>query len=98
MLRRFKFELIITVVLAVAASTAFLRIASAGERFDAAAHDHAEHILYPAFIAKMNEWMFNHPMSDPAHLRKLDVADLKRYQAARQAWKEFDEEMKRAGY
>lgn len=97
MWRRYRVELIISVILGIAASFV-IPWPLQGRSADAIAHDHAEHVLWPAFVAKMNAWVFNHPMSDPHHLQNLDVADLKRYREARKAWHDFEEEMKLAGY
>lgn len=96
-MRRHRVEFIISFVLAVAVTFGLCRL-QAARSLDAIAHDHAEHVLWPAFVSAMNAWVFNHPMSDPQHLHNLDVKDLKRFEAARKAWKEFDEEMKLGGY
>lgn len=60
-------------------------------------HQQADTVLYPRFTAAMNEWSSRHgPLTD-SHFRKLDAGDLKRLNAARAAWREFDDAMKRAG-
>lgn len=97
MQRRHRVEFVISLILGVAVACGVCRL-QAARSIDAAAHDHAEHVLFPLFVSRMNDWLFNHPMSDPDHLQKLDAKDVKRLQAARQAWHDFDEEMKRAGY
>lgn len=98
MWRRYRIELVISIVLGIGAALVFPWPLQGERSIDAAAHDHAEHVLFPLFVSRMNEWLFNHPMSDPDHLKKFDAKDVKRLQAARQAWHDFDEEMKRAGY
>ena len=97
MLRRHRVEFVISLVLGVAVAIGVTRL-QAERSLDAAAHDHAEHVFWPAYVAKANDWLFNHPISDPHHLQMLDAKDLKRYQEMRKAWHDFDEEMKRAGY
>jgi len=83
----------------VAAGALYALELGAGRPSDQADHHrYAETVLYPAFISKMNNWAFEHPISDPKHLDKTDAQDLGRLNAARKAWREFDQEMKLAGY
>ena len=65
-------------------------------------HAYADAVLEPRLSAAYNDWRYQHPKDKkPAawdHVHTLDAGDLKRYQLVRQAWRELDEAMKRAGY
>ena len=65
---------------------------------DVAAHQYAESVLYPDCVAKLNNWAFNHPISDPQHLGKVDVKDRTRFELARKTCEKFYSEMDRAAY
>ena len=63
------------------------------------AHRRADTVFYPELVARMNDWSISH--GDPAasgHYQKFDSADKKRLDAARKAWKDFDQAWKDAGY
>jgi len=61
------------------------------------AHQHADTIDIPRFVAAFNEWRMGHP-EGVGHEHKLDVGDLKRWKAVRTAWHDTDSKMKEAGY
>ena len=71
----------------------------AQERNASDRHVHADAILFPAFVAVLNEYALQHPsLTDMSHYRKLDAKDLKRWRAVREAFKTLDDAMRDAGY
>jgi len=60
-------------------------------------HHEADTVLYPAFVAAINDWVNQHPR-DEAHYRKFDKRDKERFELARKRWRDLDDAMKRAGY
>lgn len=66
------------------------------------AHLYADKVLRHQFVSAFNQWALEHPQDAPGkpdeHAHKLNRGDAERFRAARKAWKEFDDAMKRAGY
>lgn len=66
------------------------------------AHKYADGVLLPRFSAAMNDWAWQHPQDAQgqpgSHVHTISVGDVKRLQVVRQAFKEWDDAMKRAGY
>jgi cation transport regulator ChaB len=66
------------------------------------AHAWADTVLAPRFTAAINEWAWRHPQDAEGrqgeHWRKLDAGDVKRWAAVRKAFRELDDEFRKAGY
>ncbi len=66
------------------------------------AHKYACGVLLPRFVAAVNDWRYQHPEDRPGqaweHCHKLDAGDVKRWRVVREAFRELDQAMKRAGY
>ena len=66
------------------------------------AHEYADGVLQPRFVAAVNDWAYQHPQDRPGHLwehcQVLDAGDVKRWQKVRETWRELDRAYKRAGY
>jgi hypothetical protein len=80
-------------------------LAAGGEdspRVPAEAHRYADGVLGPRFHAAFNEWSYRHPR-DPEgreweHCRRLDAGDVERWRRARDAFRDLDAALRRAGY
>ncbi len=68
----------------------------------AAAHQYADAVLLPRFVAGFNDWTRLHPVDPPGHewehCAKLDAGDVARWKKVRKAFGELDRAYKRAGY
>ena len=68
----------------------------------AKAHEYADQVLQPRFVAAMNEWTHRHPKDQPGHewehCKHLDVRDVARWQKVREAFRDLDRAYQRAGY
>lgn len=63
------------------------------------AHRRADGILYPRFMAAMNEFALDHgEPNDPGHFDKLHTQDVEHIRAVRETFKAWDQAMKQAGY
>jgi hypothetical protein len=63
------------------------------------AHKKADAIYYPLLIAAMNEYGLNHGgPNDPGHLDKIAAKDLRNIHSVREAYKNWNDAMKQAGY
>jgi hypothetical protein len=66
------------------------------------AHKYADGVLMPRFTAAVNDYAYQHPQDKPGreweHCARLDAGDMKRWRLVREAFKELDQAMKRAGY
>jgi hypothetical protein len=76
---------------------------------DSDAHKRADMVLYPRFVSVSNDWATQHYRGSyacpgastevcDAHFQTLNVGDMKRWTAVREAFKELDDEFKKAGY
>lgn len=97
MFRRYRIELIIAFVLGMVLTMFLCAKMQAGTR-DAMAHDRADRVLMPAFISAMNDFNMHHQAQESDHLQKMDAGDMKRWKAARDAWRKLDAEMSDAGF
>jgi hypothetical protein len=62
-------------------------------------HQKADAVLYPLLIAAMNEYALNHGgINDPGHLDKIAAKDLRNIHSVREAYKNWNDAMKQAGY
>jgi len=68
----------------------------------AAAHRYADSVLFPRFVATMNDWSYQHPKDRPGHdgehCANLDGGDVARWKLVRETFRELDKAYKRAGY
>lgn len=64
---------------------------------DVDTHRRFDGVLYPEFQARMNDWVIGHPLN-PGHEQTVNAGDVKRWQAARAAWRELDDAAKALGY
>ena len=66
------------------------------------AHKYADALLVPRFVAAFNDWTLLHPTDPPghewAHCKRLDRGDVARWQQVREAYRNLDRALKRAGY
>lgn len=66
------------------------------------AHKYADGVLLQRFTAAVNDWRYQHPQDRPGkdweHCGNLDAGDVRRFQTVREAFRELDQAMKRAGY
>ena len=68
----------------------------------AAAHRDADSVLFPRFVAVVNDWSFQHPKDRPGHdgehCARLDAGDVARWERVRDSFRDLDRAYKRAGY
>jgi hypothetical protein len=97
MFRRYRIELIVAFLLGMLLTMGLWSKMSGASR-DAMEHDRADRVLMPAFISAMNDFNMHHQVRESDHLQKMDAGDMKRWRAARKAWKDLEEAMNDAGF